>query len=125
MDTEIIFVVSESMKDVARSIGIPTARGGRVEYMPCPFAVGDFISYPAASALAFRVTWRLYSAESESKPTRWILGLEKAVHPLEDQAPGEPRNSKHADDHAASWALRFTFTLGRQRCTTFFLLRFL
>jgi hypothetical protein len=77
---EVSFVVSESLKDVARSVGIPTGPGP--EIYPCPLAVGDLISYPASPSIAFRVSWRLYSHGSDAKPPRWLLGLEKADHPL-------------------------------------------
>lgn len=86
MKTEMCFVVSESMKDLAKALGIHTGAGEDFDVLPCPYAVGDLISYPAAPGVAFRVTWRLYSHGSETKPPRWILGLEKSAHPLEDPA---------------------------------------
>jgi hypothetical protein len=81
--TEYLFITAnESMKDVAMSVGIPTAVAPREPYPTCPFVVGDFIAYPAAPSIAFRVTWRLYSHASESKPDRWLIGIEQADHPL-------------------------------------------
>jgi hypothetical protein len=53
--TETFFVASESMVDVAKSVGIPTGAGHNAFVDPCPFAVGDFISYPAAPSIAVRV----------------------------------------------------------------------
>lgn len=80
MDVEISFVgTSDEMVNAMRALGI--GRPGAVP-PPCPYLVGDLISYPAQPALAFRVAWRLFSHESESRPARWILGMEKAVHPL-------------------------------------------
>jgi hypothetical protein len=81
---ETLFVASDSMVDVAKSVGIPTGAGHNVMVDACPFVVGDFISYPAAPTIAARVVWRLYSHASDSKPARWIIGIEKARHPLED-----------------------------------------
>lgn len=81
METEIVFVgATDEMVNTARALGI--GRGGEPIPPLCPYQVGDLISYPAVSALAFRVSWRLFSHPSETKPGRWILGIEKAVHPL-------------------------------------------
>lgn len=81
--TEISFVASNSMVDVAKSVGIPTGDGhGSSQVALCPLVVGDLISYSAAPGLAFRVTWRLYSYASDSKPARWLIGIEQATHPL-------------------------------------------
>jgi hypothetical protein len=88
--TEVIFIVSESMKDVAIAVGIPTRVAPQAEYPVCPFSVGDFIAWPSAPGLAFRVTWRLYRDASEEKPARWMLGLEKASHPLFPEDPPSP-----------------------------------
>jgi hypothetical protein len=69
--TEYHFVTATaSMKDVVKAVGIPTAMATHTAYPQCPFVVGDFISYPAAPSLCFRVAWRLYSHASASrKPT--------------------------------------------------------
>lgn len=80
--TEIFFVASASMKDVASSAGIPTGIGPRAEYPVCPFVVGDFIAWPSAPGLVFRVTWRRYRDASEERPARWMVGLEQADDPL-------------------------------------------
>lgn len=82
--TEFCFVASESMVDVAKSVGIPTGPGHESLVDPCPFVVGDFISYPIAPSIAVRVVWRLYSYASDSKPARWMIGIEKADHPLRE-----------------------------------------
>lgn len=84
--TETFFVAADSMVDVAKAVGIPTGPGHNVIVDLCPFVVGDFISYPAAPSIAVRVVWRLYSYASDSKPARWIIGIEQARHPLEDPA---------------------------------------
>lgn len=82
--TEICFVaVTDSLADVAKSVGIPGGDSGeKSTYAVCPFVVGDLISYPSAPGLAFRVVWRLYAHAAESEPAYWILGIEKAAHPL-------------------------------------------
>jgi hypothetical protein len=61
----------------------------------CPFVVGDFIAWPSAPGLAFRVIWRLYRDASEEKPARWMVGLEQAAHPLDVQAgPPSPAHQR-------------------------------
>jgi hypothetical protein len=80
---EISFVATTSMVDAARSAGIPAAPS-HDSLEPCPFAVGDFISYATAPGVAFRVTWRLYNHPVDKrKPPHWLVGLEQAKHPLE------------------------------------------
>lgn len=80
--TEFTFVgTSDDMVGAMRSLGI--GRPGTEIPPPCPWNVGDFITYPAVSALAFRVTWRLYGHASPEKSGCWMIGLEAARHPLD------------------------------------------
>jgi hypothetical protein len=77
---EMYFIVSDSAKDVARSVGIPTGSGP--EFEPCPLNVGDLISYPSAPTVAFRVTERWFRVGNQEKPPRWYLTLESDGDPL-------------------------------------------
>lgn len=78
--TEIRFLVSESARDVVRSVGVPVRSGP--EFEPCPLNVGDLISYPAAPTLVFQVTRRWFRAAGDGKPAVWYLTLEIAGDPL-------------------------------------------
>lgn len=87
MPTKITFVgETDEMVNSMRALGI--GRPGEPIAVPCPYQVGDFISYPSAPGLAFRVTYRLYSGGDESKQPEWFLGLEKAPHPLAPPSAG-------------------------------------
>jgi len=88
MEQEIVFVAAtEEMARAEKALAL--TRGTNANVLPCPFSVGDFISYPAQPALAFRVAYRIYRYGTKDKLPVWLIGLEKADHPLAIQAGGE------------------------------------
>ncbi len=76
---EVSFVVPESVKSIAQAAGI-TAAGGALH--PCPFSVGDFVSFPEAPSLFFRVTGRVYQASLDRRSAQWLVLLEQSGDPL-------------------------------------------
>lgn len=81
--TETFFVAASSTVDMAKAVGIPTGDAPGIRVDPCPFAVGDFISFAASPSVTFRVAWRAFSYPSASRPACWAVGVEQADHPLE------------------------------------------
>lgn len=47
--------------------------------LPCPFSVGDYVTFPASSDLAFKVVGRWCLMETEG--AQWQIMLAPAEHP--------------------------------------------
>jgi len=80
--TELVFVVPDALKDVAREAGI-LSEVPAIE--PCSLHLGDVISYPDAPRLAFRVVGMAYRAADETTPARWFISLVATPWPPDDQ----------------------------------------
>lgn len=85
MHTEIVFMgATNEMVGAMQAMGIPT--GGGSTPAICPYNVGDFIIWPQAPAVAYRVAWRMLVASVGDHPARWVVALEQSAHPLAAQA---------------------------------------
>ncbi len=84
MDSELIFIVADSLKSVTKAAGMPAIAG---EIPPCPLQVGDVISHPTSRGLYLRVVSRWFRAAGPAQPARWYLTLEQAPSPLGDPDP--------------------------------------
>lgn len=80
MDTQLIFIVPDSLKSVVQAAGIPAQVP---DVTPCALLVGDVLSYEAVPGLAFRIAARWFCAASDTTPARWYLTIEKTAHPLD------------------------------------------
>lgn len=80
MQATINFIVPESLKSVCAGAGI---RGAGESFIECPLSVGDYVSWPSAPGLHFRVTFRLYHAGPVGQLGEWHLGLVQATNPID------------------------------------------
>jgi len=79
MPGQLIFITeSDSMKDAMSAAGI----SGTGITPVCPFNTGDFITFPEAPGLAYRVTKRLHASGTKGKAGDWYIFIESAPHPL-------------------------------------------
>jgi len=73
---------SEEMHSAALAAGVRVKPGGKA-FEPCPLSVGDFIGYPSAQGLTYRVKWRMYVQEGpDGSAPEWMVGIEPAQNPL-------------------------------------------
>lgn len=82
--TKLNFVVSDAQLSVIKATNIGTL-GPHIK--ECPFVVGDFISFPLAPALYFRVTTRSYMSRQPPAESEWKMTLELAQDPIHVLAP--------------------------------------
>lgn len=79
MATTVTFITtSDSMKDAMSSAGIDP----RGTVPACPYSVGDFLTFPQAPGLAFRITKRLHAGGNAGEDGEWLVFIEPAPHPL-------------------------------------------
>lgn len=89
METRIIFLTTESLKDVFTATGWPAS----LAVPPCALQVGDIISSPRVRGLHFRVATRWLVLSERPEESEWRLTVEQAESPLlaiapQPEAPG-------------------------------------
>ncbi len=79
--TIVRFLTSAQTKSVFQALNLNSEAGS---LSPCPFSIGDTISFPEDEQLAFEVTHRHLAITSSG--TEWLVYLRPTHHPLDDES---------------------------------------